>query len=210
MFTFMRSLLLLFCAGLLPVMATAESMPEPQRLVQDTSEKMITVLQAEHAVIEAQPERLYELVADIVLPHFDFERMARWVLGKYWRQATPEQQQQFTMEFRTLLVRTYGTALFDYNDQTINYLPVHMADDTDKVNVRTEVLQPAGPAIPITYSLYLNEGAWKVYDVAVDGVSLVTNYRSSFAATINRSSIGALIDDLVARNKSVAGAKADG
>lgn len=187
-----------------PVGATAQAPLGPEELVKDTSEKMLATLKADREEINAHPERLYELVADIVLPHFDFERMARWVLGKYWRRATPEQQAAFTREFRTLLVRTYGTALFDYNDQTISYLPVRLAENADKVSVKTEVEQAGGPSIPIGYSLFLANGEWKVYDVTVDGVSLVTNYRSSFAATIKSSGIAELIDDLVARNKQAA------
>lgn len=173
---------------------------EPEALVRETSERMLVVLKEQHAVITAEPSRLYELVHEIVLPHFDFERMARWVLGKHWKRATPEQQQRFVNEFRTLLVRTYGTALLDYTNQKINYLPMRKSENSEDVTVRTEVIQPGGQPIPINYSMFHRDDGWKVYDVSIDGISLVSNYRTDFSNQINTAGLDGLIQKLVERN----------
>lgn len=173
---------------------------EPEALVRQTSDRMLAVLKEQHDVIESEPKRLYGLVDDIVLPHFDFERMARWVLGKHWRQANPEQQQAFVGQFRTLLVRTYGTALLEYSDQKVNFLPLRMNADSKDVVVRTEVLKAGGPPIPISYSMIRKDDGWKVYDVTIDGISLVSNYRTTFATEIRSSGIDGLIKRLAERN----------
>ncbi|MFA7387207.1 MAG: ABC transporter substrate-binding protein [Thiohalobacteraceae bacterium] len=179
--------------------ALAESRA-PEALVRETSEQMLAMLKEQREVIAAEPGRLYGLVYEIVLPHFDFERMSRWVLGKHWRQATPEQQQAFVDQFRNLLVRTYGAALREYTDQNIVYLPVRRGADSKEVTVRTEVTKPGGVPIPIHYSMYLSADGWKVYDVVIDGISLVSNYRTSFASEIRNAGIDGLIKRLVDRN----------
>ncbi len=175
--------------------------PSAQELVQQTSERMITAINAEHDTIKQNPERLYALVEEIVLPHFDFRRMSSWVLGKHWRGATEEQKEQFTREFRTLLVRTYATAMSEYSGQKIAYLPVKAAPDATEVTVRTEIEQPGSPSIPISYNLFLKEGTWKVQDVVIDNTSLVANYRSSFSSEVKRDGLDALISKLAARNQ---------
>ncbi|WJW74848.1 ABC transporter substrate-binding protein [Thiohalobacter sp. IOR34] len=178
--------------------------PAPLQLVKQTSDRMLTVLRAERELLRREPERLYGLVEDIVLPHFDFERMGRWVLGKYWRRATPAQRQRFVEAFRNLLVRTYGTALLEYRDETIRYLPFRMAPDDTRVTVRTEVLRPGGQPIPINYSMYLAANGWKVDDISIDGISLVSNYRSTFAAEIRQHGLDGLIARLEEMNRKAA------
>lgn len=190
---------LLFGLALNTAVAAAEA-TDPETLVRETSDRMLVVLKEQHAVIQAEPQRLYGLIDDIVLPHFDFERMARWVLGKHWKRATPDQQKRFVDEFRTLLVRTYGTALLDYTDLKIKYLPVRMTEGSEDVTVRTEVMKPGGQPIPINYSMIRRADGWKVYDVAIDGISLVSNYRTDFSNQINTAGIDALIQKLVERN----------
>jgi len=196
--TLFTSLLLLVLMAGSPALQAAET---AQQLVVDTSTKVLERLKAEREKLQANPDLIYPLVEDIVLPHFDFERMSIWVLGKNWRKANHAQQQQFVKEFRTLLVRTYAKALLEYTDQTINYLPFHADAGAKRVSVRTEVNQAGGPAIPINYSMYLDkQGEWKVYDISVDGVSLVTNYRTSFASEIRSGGIDKLLEQLAARN----------
>ncbi len=173
----------------------------PQELVQRTAEEMLTKLRAEKQVIERHPERIYELVNQIVLPHFDFERMSSWVLGKHWRAATPAQKERFTTEFRTLLVRTYAKSLSAYTDSKISYLPMRPSPQEDQVKVRTEVDQPGGFPIPIDYELRRQGDDWKVIDVTIDGVSLVTNYRSTFASQIRQDGLDKLITVLAERNQ---------
>jgi len=182
--------------------AVAFAAQPPQELVQQTTEKMLSKLRAEHTVIEQHPERIYELVNQIVLPHFDFERMSSWVLGKNWRAASPAQRQKFVEEFRTLLVRTYAKSLASYSNQKVSYLPMRASPQDTEVKVRTEVEQPGGLPIPIDYDLYLNkDGEWKVYDVTIDGVSLVTNYRTTFATQVRQNGLDKLIATLSDRNR---------
>lgn len=189
----------LFIGGLLS--GTAQAAVSPQDLVKQTSQRMLKALRDEQAHIKESPERLHKLVDEIVLPHFDFRRMSRLVLGRYWRRASDRQQERFVDEFRTLLVRTYTSALSQYTDQTIRYLPFNGDPSRGDVTVRTEVQRTGGSPIPIDYSLMHEDGEWKVYDVTIAGVSLVINYRSSFANEIHHAGLDGLIDKLHDRNQ---------
>ncbi|OOZ37452.1 hypothetical protein BOW51_02405 [Solemya velesiana gill symbiont] len=173
----------------------------PTDLVKETSEKILAEVASRKDELTEFPGRIYGLVDEIVLPKFDFIRMSRQVLGKYWRRATEAEQVQFTSAFRELLVRTYATALLNYSDQEIKYLPSRMVDGAEEVTVNTEVSEPGAPAIPINYSLYQNGDTWLVYDVVIDGVSLVSNYRTSFASQIRRYKLAGLIKKLEKRNQ---------
>lgn len=173
----------------------------PQDLVADTTDKITSVLRIEQDKIKANPNRLYEVVDEVVLPHFDFHRMSSWVLGKYWRKANEKEREQFTQEFRVLLVRTYAKALNDNYDKKIDMLPVVMRKEGKEATVKTEVKQEAGFPIPIDYKMYIKNDAWKVYDVSVDGISLVANYRTSFAKEIRKDGLPKLIATLADRNK---------
>jgi len=191
------ALLMLLAVWMAPVQAQSS----PQELVETTSEQMLAKLKEERQVLDAEPNRIYDLVNEIVLPHFDFEYMSQMVLAKYWRRAKPDERTAFTAEFKMLLVRTYATSLKEYTDQKLIYLPFRPGSDESQAVVRTEVDQPGGFPIPIDYKLHLKEGAWKVFDVVIDGVSLVTNYRSSFAKEIRNGGLGSLITTLSERNK---------
>ena len=189
----------LFISG--EAFATAED--SALKLVQDTTVKIMDKLKEEEAAIKENPERVTELVDAIVLPHFDFTRMSRWTLGKYWRKAKKDQQDRFVKEFKMLLVRTYAKALADNVDREIEYKPVRKSKKKEnEVTVFTEVQQQAGFPIPITYKMHHNgDEKWKVYDVVIDGISLVANYRTSFAKQIRKSGIDNLIASLADRNK---------
>lgn len=187
---------------LLPATATAADDPSPEELVRDTSSRMLHALKEEQRVIDENPNRLYELVADIVLPYFDFHRMGRLALGRYWRTASPDQRERFVEQFRILLIRTYGSALAKYTDETIVYLPV-LGDHKGKViTIRTEIEQGDGMPIPINYDMYRTRHGWKVYDVAINGISLVTNYRTSFASIVRKNGMEDLIEQLAERNRT--------
>lgn len=202
----MKRFIAAFCliAPLLLGARVAAGAESPQGLVQETSERMLTTLKAERGAIEKNPDRLYQLVREIVLPHFDFEQMSRLVLGKHWRRLTPEQRERFVQEFQALLIRTYGTALNEYRDQKIEYLPMREGSDPKETTVRTEVQRPGAPPIPIDYSMLLENDRWKVYDVVIEGVSLVTNYRTSFSNEINQGGFDQLIKKLQERNQQAA------
>jgi phospholipid transport system substrate-binding protein len=173
----------------------------PQAMVRDTSSRMLVAMHAEQDLIERDAAHLYELVEAIVLPYFDFRRMSQWVLGKNWRKATPEQREQFVEQFRMLLVRTYGTALLVYADEEIVYLPYTGEKNAARVTVRTEIDQPGVGVIPIFYSMYQSDAGWKVYDISISGVSLVTNYRSTYGSIIRKDGIDHLIERLTERNR---------
>lgn len=181
----------------------ADSRPSAAALVEDTTMRMVASIQQNRSQIDADKTALYGLINEILMPHIDFQRMSRWVLGKHWRKTNAEQREIFTEEFRTLIMRTYSTAMLEYSGQKIRVLPVRNQEAATDVTVRTEIRPANGPMIPISYDLYLNDdNTWKVYDVSIDGISLVANYRSSFSSQIRRSgSVAALIHKLQARNQ---------
>lgn len=184
--------------------ANAESMPLPQQLMKDASDKMLKALKDNKQQLEEEPSVIYDLVQEILMPNFDFYKMSKLALGKNWRQANEEQRELFVNEFRLLLVRTYSTAMLEYTDEEIRFLPFHDDLSSKRVKVAMEIIQPAGPSIPMSVSMYQNdESEWKVYDVKIDGISLVTNYRSTFSTQIRNEGIENLIKDLASRNKKV-------
>ncbi|MDD5330631.1 MAG: ABC transporter substrate-binding protein [Sulfuricella sp.] len=174
----------------------------PDALIKETSQDVMSIIKKDRDIQAGNSKKIYDLVRAKVLPHFDFPRMTQLAVGKYWRQATPAQQEALINEFRTLLVRTYSSSLTAYKNQTIDYKPLRMqAGDTD-VTVKTVVNQPGGQPIPIDYSLQKTGEGWMVYDVIVDNISLVTNYRGSFANEIRQSGIDGLIKALADKNRS--------
>lgn len=174
----------------------------PEDLVRKNSEVIIAEIKAHRDVYAKNYAKLYKMAEEKVLPHFDFRRMSQWVLGRAWKDATLEQRDRFTAEFRDLLVGTYSQALLNYTDQEIIYLPVQRKPDDTEVTVKTEVKQSSGPNIPIHYSFYKNkDGAWKVYDISIEGVSLVTNYRSVYATKVREKGMDGLIAEIAANNK---------
>ena len=195
----MKKLSVAVCGVLLlfSVVAYADDLTSstPDQLVHQTTDAMLARIRADRAAYAKDPTKLYKMAEEMVLPHFDFVRMSQWVLGLNWRKATPEQRGRFVAQFRDLLVRTYSTALLNYTDQSIIYRPLSIKPTDDDVLVRTEVKQNGGaPNIPINYSFYKNkEGAWKVYDVSIDGVSLVTNYRSVYASKVRDQGMDGLL-----------------
>lgn len=172
----------------------------PEDIVRQTSDQMLAELTDRKAELQASPGKIYELVEHVVLPRFDFQRMSRLVLGKYWRRASDSEKSAFVNAFRELLVRTYATALLNYSGQEIVYLPVQRKASGDEVTVNTQVQSTGALPIPIDYRLYRDGEDWKVFDVSIDGISLVSNYRSSFASQIRRHQLSGLIQKLEQRN----------
>jgi len=172
-------------------------------LIQITAKQMLSRIKQDRSQIDTNPRHVYELVDEILLPHIDFKRMSRWVLGKYWRRASVSERDMFVAEFRNLIIRTYSTALLEYSGQEINFLPVRNNSDPNLASVRTEIRPANGPMIPIGYDLYRNDsGEWKVYDVSIDGISLIANYRSSFGSQIRRSGgLTRVINQMKAKNQ---------
>lgn len=199
----MRQILLLPFVLLLAVLGVARAEVAPEELVRSTADVILAEIKQNREVYAKDYNKLYRMADEKVLPHFDFRRMGQWVLGRSWRDASPEQRDRFVAAFRDLLVRTYSQALLNYKDEQIIYLPVQRQPDDAEVLVKTEVKQSGGQTnIPIHYSFYRNkDGAWKVYDVSVEGISLVTNYRSVYATKIREQGIDALISEITENNR---------
>lgn len=174
----------------------------PDALVRRTIDEVVAVIKADKGLQDGNPQKVHALVDEKVLPHFDFTRMTRLAVGRSWAQASDAQKEALTREFRTLLVRTYSTSLSQYRNQTIDVKPARLAAADKETVVRTVVNQPGGQPIPIDYSMERKDAGWKVYDVLIDGVSLVTTYRSSFNDQIQRSGIDGLVKTLADRNRS--------
>jgi len=193
--------LLLLPSFIVPAQA---NVADAEKVVRDTTNQVIDRLLAEKAQLDAHPGRIYELIHELVIPHFDFASMSKWVLGKNWRDATDQQRDSFVNQFRTLLVRTYARALLEYSEEEIKFLPSEPNPGSNLIVVKTEVDQPGGTApIPIHYRMHVSGGEWKVVDVSVDGVSLVSTYRGSFASEIQKGGLDALIAKLTERNQKL-------
>jgi len=181
----------------------------PDVLARSVTNEVLSVVKMDKELQGGNSSKLVQLVESKVLPHFDFTRMTQLAVGRNWRDATPEQQKALTDEFRTLLVRTYATAVTLYSNQTIDYRPVRMAPTDVDVIVKSVIKQPAGQPIVIDYSMEKVAGTWKVYDVKIEGVSLVSNYRNTFNTEIQKNGIDGLIKALSSKNQAAtaAGAK---
>ncbi len=188
---------------LLPTGAQAQE-TAPDALVKNVTTEVLEIIRTDKDIKAGNTQRVIDLVEKKVLPHFNFTRMTALAVGKDWRQASPAQQKALTDEFRDLLVRTYSNALTAYKNETVEYRPFKMQPGETDVTVRTQIHQPgARQPIKLDYSLEKNGDAWKVYDVIVAGVSLVTNYRSSFATEIRNGGVDGLIKTLKAKNSSL-------
>lgn len=185
------------------LLAAADVMA-PDVMLKQTSDEVIAVIKQKREQLKNDPELVYELVQEYILPHLDEVTIAKLALGKNWRDASREQKIEFINEFRSLLIRTYGKSLSEFSDQEINYFPVKMEAGKDKVVVKSEVLQPGGPAIPVSYRMRIKDDAWKVYDLSIDGVSLVTSYRGTFDQEVRKGGIEGLLKYLKDKNTNKA------
>lgn len=200
--------LLLFAAGVPAATVLAQATPAaapatagaPDELVRKLSTDVLDSIRADKALQGGDFTKLQQLVDEKILPYVDFNKMTQLAVGRGWRQATPEQRQALTREFRTLLVRTYSGAMSQVREHQVKLLPFRPASKDDVV-VRTQVVAPRGDPIQLDYRLEKTDGGWKIYDVNVLGVWLVENYKNSFASEINQGGIDGLIKSLSQRNK---------
>ncbi len=206
-----RWLTLVLTLALLPGAWAEGSTNGPRQILESTLDQMIGALRDHRAELQKNPDLIYPIVRRILVPQVDFQRASHWVLGRYWRSASPDQQRRFIDEFRKLLIRFYSTALAEYitknevpDPDIIRFLPVRAAPDEKDVTVRSEVRQPGGSSIPVQYQMYHTADGWKVYDVSVQGISMVVSYRSSFADEIRRGGLDGLIQTLQKRNQDLA------
>ena len=173
----------------------------PDAMVKRVAQETMQTIKSDPKVQAGDQQRIREVVESKLLPNFDFERITALAMGRNWRQATPEQQKLLVDQFRALLVRTYSGALAQYRDQTMDYKPLRAEANATDVTVRTEVIRPGQAPVQIDYSMTKSPSGWKVYDVIVGGISLVTNYRDEFNEQIKNGGIDGLIKTLTAKNQ---------
>lgn len=194
----MNRLLVALCFMLVSAVAQAQEIAA-DALVKGITEEVLTTLRQGRE--QGGTRRVADLVESKVLPHFDFVRMTQLALAVNWRRASPDQQKALTQEFKTLLVRTYSTALSSYRDQSVEFKPLRARPEESEVTVRTEIKQKAGQPIPIDYEMEKTPAGWKVFDVKVAGVSLITTYKDDFASQIRESGVDGLIKTLANKNR---------
>jgi phospholipid transport system substrate-binding protein len=196
------SLLLCLCVRAAPALEGAAAAAS---MVETTANQVLERLRAEPSATSAAPQRLFAIAEEIVLPHFDFARMSQRVLGKHWRDAAPAQRERFVGEFKTLLVRTYATAVADYRNAQVSFAAAReLAADTYRV--RSTVNRGDGaPPVVVDYDVRRGDGDWKVFDVAINGVSIVISYRAGFNSDIAKLGIDGLIDQIARHNLAKGG-----
>lgn len=192
--------LLLVTAAFAVLVAFAQELG-PDALVRVVSYDVITAIKQDRDVRAGNPQKLVELVERMILPHVDTARMTRLAMGAAWRKATPEQQQRLAQEFTTLLIHTYSGALASYSDQVMDIKPVRAQAGDSEVTVKSEIRQPGAQPITIDYAMAKTPSGWKVYDIKIGGVSLVSTYRSTFSEEVRNRGIEGLIGLLSDRNR---------
>jgi len=199
-FFFLKKWIITFVIILLPTAVFADLMPD--ELIRKTADDVISALNSDESIQNGNKKNLYKLAEEKILPSFNFERISRLVLGKAWRKATDQQKEKFKSEFRSLLLRTYSIALSKYKDQGIEIKPMRMRPADKIVIVKTEIVQDGAQPIKVNYALAKDGDSWLVFDIVIEGVSLVTNYRSQFSSEIRKGGMDSLNNKLAKKNKS--------
>lgn len=188
--------------------AVAADIEAPDALVKRISQEVLDIAKTDKDIQGGNQKRVLQVVEEKILPSVDFQKMTSLAAGRFWREATTEQQKQLTTEFRSLLVYTYSGAISQVRDQKVQFKPMRAAAGDTDVEVRSEVMQSRGEPIMINYRLEKEAGAWKIYDVNVLGAWLVESYKSTFSAEISKGGIDGLIKALSDKNKKLAAATA--
>jgi phospholipid transport system substrate-binding protein len=192
----------LLAAALTALPAAAQDVA-PDMLVKNVTLEVVDLISKDKEIKAGSRAKLVAVIEAKVLPHFNFTAMTALAMGQNWPKASPEQKRQLTEEFRTLLVRTYASALAAYSEQRLDFRPLRARPTDTDVTVNVRVLQPGAQPVTLDYSMEKTASGWKVYDVMVGGVSLVANYRTEFANTVRSSGIDGLVRQLQAKNKSL-------
>ena len=205
-----RYTLFSFFAVLMILMSNTQVMADdllpPQLAIETASNKLQEKMKDKTFIKDFA--KVNQFVNEAILPSTDFEKISALVLGKLWKTATPDERERFKKEFQTLLVRTYSRAFVEFKDWSIRYLPIEMETEATKVIVKTEVLQPGLKPVAVDYRMLQTDGDWKAYDILIEGVSLVTNYRTTFSTEVqNKGSLNAVIESLAKRNVEALAAK---
>jgi len=176
----------------------------PDALIKNTVDEIIGIIKQDKDIQAGDQIKINALVDAKVLPHFDFARMTQLAVGRYWRTATPEQKQALVTEFRDMLVRTYTKVFTVYRDQSVEMKPFRMAADDTEVTVKTVIIKPGTQPIPVDYEMKVSPDGWKVFDISIEGVSMVMSYRGTFASEIQDGGIDGLIKTLADKNARAA------
>ena len=176
----------------------------PDVLVKRVSEEILEIARNDPQIKSGNQQRIMEVVQSKIIPYVNFQRMTAMAAGRFWREATPEQQAQLTNEFKTLLIYTYSGAISQVRNQKLEFKPLRAAPDDTEVEVRSSVIQPRGEPIQLNYRLEKTPSSWKIYDVNILGAWLVETYKGSFASEIAKGGIDGLIKTLAERNKRLA------
>lgn len=192
--------LLAMAAFVFGTSAMAESLA-PDVMVKNTATEVLELVKKDKDIQNGDTKKIVALTEEKIVPHFNFERMTQQVLGRNWRKASDDQQGKVVSEFRNLLVRTYSTALSKYRNQTIEFKPLRSQPGDTKVKVKTQILQSGSQPVKVDYSLERIGEDWKVTDVEIEGVSIVTSYRSQFDEAIKQGGVDNLIQQLVEKNR---------
>jgi phospholipid transport system substrate-binding protein len=203
----MKSLFSLILGLLLLSTSVFAQEDSPDALIKKVTEDVLTIVRQDKDIQSGNTKKAIELVEAKVLPNFNFVHMTALAMGKDWNKATPEQKKQLSEEFKTLLVRTYSNALTGYKDQTVRYKPTKMQAGDAEVVVKTEVVQAGNKPIQLDYSMEKLAEGWKVYDVIVAGVSLVTNYRDTFGQEVRANGVDGLVKMISNKNKQLEAGK---
>jgi len=182
--------------------AFATDLNAPQKVILETSDLLHSIITKEEDQL-GNRQFVFQLVNEVVEPRVDLNKISKLILGKHWRKATDVQKAQFQKEFKNLLVNTYATAFTEFDDWTVNFLPMSLNPSDKRVVVKSEIITSSRPPIAVNYRMAKNkEGEWKAYDVIIEGISMVTNYKGSFSSSIKRSGgLDNVIKDLAAKNK---------
>jgi phospholipid transport system substrate-binding protein len=189
----------LLAAGLAARAAPVEPTNSPEQVVRDTAEKVMAEVRARAEELTRNPDSLYLLVEEQVAPRFDVPFIAQQVLGRYWSQATPEQRARFTAAFQSMLIRTYAHGLLAYRDEPFEWYPLRTAPDAGDVLVKSSLGSSEGLPMAVNYRVHLRDGEWRVYDISIDGISLIVNYRGMFAQRLRKQGLDALIGRMESR-----------
>lgn len=200
----MKRILVLLAMLLTVQLAMAQDASTPDQLVKGITNDVISAIKQDRELQSGNSKRIADLVETKVLPHFNFGRMTQIAMAVNWRRANPDQQKQLVNEFRTLLVRTYSNALSLYRDQSIDFKPLRARSEDTEVTVRSEIKQRSQQAVTLDYDLEKTPAGWKVYDVKVGGVSLISTYRDEFATQVRNDGIDGLIKSLSTKNQQLA------
>lgn len=184
------------------IVGAAHAQTPPDVLVKNVTNEVLDIVRKDKDIQAGNARKAAALVEAKVLPNFNFPHMTQLALGANWRKASADQQKALIAEFKTLLVRTYSTSLTQYRKQTIDFKPFTLNPGDTDVRVRTQIVQSGAKPIPLDYSLEKQGAAWKVYDIEVSGISLIANYRGSFAEEINKGGVDGLIATLQAKNRA--------